>query len=155
MKTIEVSILNQNLELLEPNNSIIYQVSTSKYGPGELKNSHCTPIGKHIIRAKIGEGQPIGMIFKGRRPTGKIFNKKDNNQSGDWILTRILWLSGLEIEKNRLGDVDTMQRYIYIHGVPDHYKLGIPRSIGCVNMYNEDIIDLFNRVEVGTEVNIR
>ena len=95
------------------------------------------------------------MIFKGRRPTGKIFNKKDNNQSGDWILTRILWLSGLEIEKNRLGDVDTMQRYIYIHGVPDHYKLGIPRSIGCVNMYNEDIIDLFNRVEVGTEVNIR
>ena len=155
MKTIEVSILNQNLELLEPNNSIIYQVSTSKYGPGELKNSHCTPIGKHIIRAKIGEGQPIGMIFKGRRPTGKIFNKKDNNQSGDWILTRILWLSGLEIEKNRLGGVDTMQRYIYIHGVPDHYKLGIPRSIGCVNMYNEDIIDLFNRVEVGTEVNIR
>lgn len=155
MKTIEVSILNQNLELLEPNNSIIYQVSTSKYGPGELKNSHCTPIGKHIIRAKIGEGQPIGMIFKGRRPTGKIFNKKDNNQSGDWILTRILWLSGLEIEKNRLGHVDTMQRYIYIHGVPDHYKLGIPRSIGCVNMYNEDIIDLFNRVEVGTEVNIR
>lgn len=155
MKTIEVSILNQNLELLEPNNSIIYQVSTSKYGPGELKNSHCTPIGKHIIRAKIGEGQPIGMIFKGRRPTGKIFNKKDNNQSGDWILTRILWLSGLEIKKNRLGDVDTMQRYIYIHGVPDHYKLGIPRSIGCVNMYNEDIIDLFNRVEVGTEVNIR
>lgn len=155
MKTIEVSILNQNLELLEPNNSIIYQVSTSKYGPGEHKNSHCTPIGKHIIRAKIGEGQPIGMIFKGRRPTGKIFNKKDNNQSGDWILTRILWLSGLEIEKNRLGDVDTMQRYIYIHGVPDHYKLGIPRSIGCVNMYNEDIIDLFNRVEVGTEVNIR
>lgn len=155
MKTIEVSILNQNLELLEPNNSIIYQVSTSKYGPGELKNSHCTPIGKHIIRAKIGEGQPIGMIFKGRRPTGKIFNKKDNNQSGDWILTRILWLSGLEIEKNRLGYVDTMQRYIYIHGVPDHYKLGIPRSIGCVNMYNEDIIDLFNRVEVGTEVNIR
>ena len=155
MKTIEVSILNQNLELLEANNSIIYQVSTSKYGPGELKNSHCTPIGKHIIRAKIGEGQPIGMIFKGRRPTGKIFNKKDNNQSGDWILTRILWLSGLEIEKNRLGGVDTMQRYIYIHGVPDHYKLGIPRSIGCVNMYNEDIIDLFNRVEVGTEVNIR
>ena len=155
MKTIEVSILNQNLELLEPNNSIIYQVSTSIYGPGELKNSHCTPIGKHIIRAKIGEGQPIGMIFKGRRPTGKIFNKKDNNQSGDWILTRILWLSGLEIEKNRLGGVDTMQRYIYIHGVPDHYKLGIPRSIGCVNMYNEDIIDLFNRVEVGTEVNIR
>ena len=152
MKTIEVSILNQNLELLEPNNSIIYQVSTSKYGPGELKNSHCTPIGKHIIRAKIGEGQPIGMIFKGRRPTGKIFNKKDNNQSGDWILTRILWLSGLEIEKNRLGGVDTMQRYIYIHGSPDDLVKATPQSHGCVRMKNHDIIELFDLALTGERV---
>ena len=152
MKRIEISILNQSLKLVDQGRSKNYRVSTSRFGPGEEKDSHQTPRGKHIIRAKIGEGEPYGMIFKGRRPTGQIYNDEINSDSEDWILTRILWLSGKELGKNRLGDVDKMQRYIYIHGVPDHYELGSPRSIGCVNMFNTDILDLFDRVEVGTEV---
>ena len=154
MKRIEISILNQSLKLVDQGRSKNYTVSTSRFGSGEEKDSHQTPRGKHIIRAKIGEGEPHGMIFKGRRPTGQIYNDEINSDSEDWILTRILWLSGKEPGKNRLGDVDTMQRYIYIHGVPDHYELGSPRSIGCINMFNSDILDLFDRVEVGTEVYI-
>ena len=94
------------------------------------------------------------MIFKARRPTGEIYRDEIDSESEDWILTRILWLSGKELGKNRLGNVDTMQRYIYIHGVPDHYELGSPRSIGFINMYNSDILDLFDQIEVGTEVYI-
>ena len=154
MKTIEISILNQSLELVDQSRSRIYKVSTSSFGPGEEKDSHRTPRGKHIIRAKIGAGEPYGMIFKGRRPTGQIYNDEINSDSDDWILTSILWLSGKEPGKNRLGDVDTMQRYIYIHGVLDQYQLGSPRSIGCINMFNSDILDLFDQVEVGTEVYI-
>ena len=111
MKRIEISILNQSLKLVDQGRSKNYRVSTSRFGPGEEKDSHQTPRGKHIIRAKIGEGEPYGMIFKGRRPTGQIYNNKINSDSEDWILTRILWLSGKELGKNRLGDVDTMQRY--------------------------------------------
>ena len=154
MKRIAISISNQSLELLDQNSTKIYKVSTSKIGPGEEKDSLRTPRGKHIIRAKIGDGQPSGMIFKARRPTGEIYRDEIDSESEDWILTRILWLSGKELGKNRLGNVDTMQRYIYIHGVPDHYELGSPRSIGCINMYNSDILDLFDQIEVGTEVYI-
>ena len=110
MKRIEISILNQSLKLVDQGRSKNYRVSTSRFGPGEEKDSHQTPRGKHIIRAKIGEGEPYGMIFKGRRPTGQIYNDEINSDSEDWILTRILWLSGKELGKNRLGDVDTMQR---------------------------------------------
>tara|TARA_A100001234_G_scaffold217530_1_gene225062 strand:+ start:790 stop:1257 length:468 start_codon:yes stop_codon:yes gene_type:complete len=154
MKRIVISILHQSLELIDENHSKIYTVSTSKLGPGEQKDSLRTPRGKHIIRAKIGDGEPNGMIFKGRRPTGEIYQEALKSDSEDWILTRILWLSGKEPGRNRLGNVDTMQRYIYIHGVPDHFELGSPRSMGCINMFNSDIVDLFDQVEVGTEVYI-
>ena len=111
MKRIEISILNQSLKLVDQGRSKNYRVSTSRFGPGEEKDSHQTPRGKHIIRAKIGEGEPYGMIFKGRRPTGQIYNNEINSDSEDWILTRILWLSGKELGKNRLGDVDTCLLY--------------------------------------------
>ena len=154
--TINISIPAQTLELVNLKGKLSYLISTSKYGPGELKNSFCTPRGKHIIRAKIGTGQQLGTIFKNRRPTGEVFSEsKHRLEGGDWILTRILWLSGIEKSRNRLGNVDTMQRFIYIHGTPDETVLGVPSSKGCINMRNEDIIKIFESVDVGTMVNIK
>ena len=131
-----------------------YPVSTSKHGPGERMGSFRTPRGRHLIRAKIGAGSPSGTVFVGRRPTGEIWSAAlaREHPGRDWILTRILWLSGLEKGFNRLGDVDTMRRYIYIHGMPDSEPCGIPASIGCIRMRNSDIIELFDRVEIGTPV---
>ena len=152
---INISIPSQTLELVNSKDHFSYLISTSKYGPGELKNSFCTPRGKHIIRAKIGTGQELGTIFKSRRPTGEIFSNNTHRfNEGDWILTRILWLSGIEKGRNRLGNVDTMQRFIYIHGAPDETVLGVPSSKGCINMRNEDIIKIFESADVGTLVNI-
>ena len=153
---INISIPSQTLELMNSKDHFSYLISTSKYGPGELKNSFCTPRGKHIIRAKIGAGQELGTIFKRRRPTGEIFSNNTHRfNEGDWILTRILWLSGIEKGRNRLGNVDTMQRFIYIHGTPDETVLGVPSSKGCINMRNEDIIKIFESVDIGTLVNIK
>jgi L,D-transpeptidase YbiS len=134
-----------------------YAVSTSKYGAGERKNSLKTPRGRHEVRAKIGAGCPAGTVFVGRRSTGEIWSEAlaRANPDRDWILTRILWLSGLEPGVNRLGDVDTMRRYIYIHGMPDTEPCGKPGSIGCIRMRNADIVDLFERVAVGTLVQIK
>ena len=152
---INISIPSQTLELVNSKDHFSYLISTSKYGPGELKNSFCTPRGKHIIRAKIGAGQELGTIFKRRRPTGEIFSNNTHRfDEGDWILTRILWLCGIEKGRNRLGNVDTMQRFIYIHGTPDETVLGVPSSKGCINMRNEDIIKIFESADVGTLVNI-
>ena len=134
-----------------------YSVSTAKKGAGEKNGSFCTPRGRHIVRAKIGAGQPVGTVFVRRRPTGEVWSPElDAKYPGrDWILTRILWLSGREPGKNRLGDVDTMRRYIYIHGSPDRAEMGKPGSIGCVRMHNKDILELFDRVPPYTEVEIR
>jgi lipoprotein-anchoring transpeptidase ErfK/SrfK len=123
---------------------------------GERKGSYCTPRGRHVIRAKIGAGAPVNSVFVERRPTGEIYSPElaARFPGRDWILTRILWLSGCEPGFNRLGDVDTMRRYIYIHGSPDSAVMGTPGSIGCVRMHNEDLVDLFDRVPVGTPVNI-
>ncbi|MGB4497996.1 MAG: L,D-transpeptidase, partial [Methylococcaceae bacterium] len=114
----------------------------------------CTPCGWHQIRAKIGDSQPINSVFVARRPTGEIYDielaKKFPNR--DWILTRILWLDGLEAGKNRYGNVHTASRYIYIHGCPDELITGQPESHGCIRMKNADILDLFNRISVGTKV---
>jgi len=152
---INISIPAQTLELVNLKGKLSYLISTSKYGPGELKNSFCTPRGKHIIRAKIGTGQELGTIFKSRRPTGEVFSaSKHRLEQGDWILTRILWLSGIEKGRNRLGNVDTMQRFIYIHGTPDETILGVPVSKGCINMRNEDVMQVFDLVDVGTMVYI-
>lgn len=145
----------QRLTLLEDDKAICdYPVSTAKNGAGQLSGSECTPTGRHQIRAKIGDGMAEGAVFVGRRPTGEIYNKKlDSDFPGrDWILSRILWLSGLEPGFNRSGKVDTFRRYIYLHGSPDHCVTGAPDSHGCIRMKNGDIIDLFDRIDVGVEV---
>lgn len=158
MLTVEVSIPQQRLWLFEDGRAVReFMVSTAKNGPGELMNSECTPRGEHVIRAKIGEGCPINTVFVGRRPTGEIFGPelRNNYPDRDWILTRILWLSGLERRKNRLGNVDSMRRYIYIHGCPDDVSMGTPRSHGCIRMRNEDVVMLFDSVDTGTRVTIQ
>lgn len=157
-KHVTINISRQRLTVTE-NNAVIFEtlVSTAANGAGERQGSECTPRGKHIIRAKIGEGCEVNTIFVGRRPSGEIFSKSLRQQQPDrdWILTRILWLSGCEKGNNRLGEVDTMRRYIYIHGCPDGTPMGMPASHGCVRMTNQDIIRLFDLVSVGTVVNIK
>ena len=152
---IRISINRQSLELWRDSVCLIcYSVSTALNGPGEQKNSGCTPRGKHLIRAKIGAGKPLNTVFIGRRDTGEIYSADLARRypQRDWILTRILWLSGCEIGRNRLSCVDTMQRYIYIHGTPDSEPMGQPLSHGCIRMRNIDIVDLFERIPVGTPV---
>jgi lipoprotein-anchoring transpeptidase ErfK/SrfK len=138
-------------------NGKAYAVSTSKRGPGELNGSLCTPRGRHIVRAKIGAGLPLGSVFVRRRPTGEVWTPELHAQypGRDWILTRILWLSGCEPGRNRLGEVDTMRRYIYIHGTPDSAEMGKPGSIGCIRMRNRDIAELFELVPPYAPVEIR
>lgn len=131
-----------------------YRVSSAKNGVGQEWGSFCTPLGKHVIRAKIGAGQPVNTVFVRRRPTGEIYSPElaASSPRRDWILTRILWLSGCEPGFNRLGSVDTMRRYIYIHGSPDSVEMGKPGSIGCIRMRNNDLLELFDLVDSGTEV---
>ena len=130
---------------------ISYPISTSAYGLGEESGSFQTPRGRHIIRAKIGHGAPLNSVFVGRRYTHEIFTPElcKAYPSRDWILSRILWLSGCEVGVNRLGSVDTMQRYIYIHGTPDTEPMGKPASHGCIRMTSKDVIELFDLVEPG------
>ncbi len=133
-----------------------YPVSTSSKGAGEQHGSGRTPRGHHIVRAKIGGGLASGAVLVGRRPTGEIYTENLGQQfpDRDWILTRILWLSGIEPGRNRLGKVDSMRRYIYIHGMPDSKPIGVPGSSGCIRMRNADVMDLFDAVEAGTPVDI-
>ena len=155
--SLTVSLAEQRLTLWRGRYAYAkYSVSTSKHGAGEVAGSYQTPRGRHIVRAKIGEGAPEGAVFRGRRPTGEIYSDAlaRANPDRDWILTRILWLSGTEVGRNRLGAVDTMRRYIYIHGAPDSEPLGIPGSIGCIRMGNRDIVELFDLVPVGSVVDI-
>lgn len=157
-KSILINIPSQSLTLLDERGQVEkrYTVSTAANGAGEQDGSFCTPRGQHIIRAKIGAGQPINTVFVRRRPTGEIYTPDLGDQfpTRDWILTRILWLSGCERGFNRLGKVDTMRRYIYIHGSPDGVGMGVPGSHGCVRMRNRDMVDLFERVAAGTPVTI-
>ncbi|PTQ82600.1 L,D-transpeptidase-like protein [Nitrosospira multiformis] len=155
---IEVSIPSQTLDLHDKNDVVRrYRISSAKNGVGQENGSFCTPLGRHIIRAKIGTGQPVNTVFVKRRPTGEIYTPEfaANFPRRDWILTRILWLSGCEPGFNRLGKVDTMRRYIYIHGTPDSVEMGKPGSIGCIRMRNQDLLELFDLVEAETEVDIR
>jgi L,D-transpeptidase YbiS len=155
---IDISIQKQTLSIYEDAQLLAqYAISTALNGAGCEKNSGCTPLGQHIIRAKIGKDAPVNTVFVGRRPTGEIYSPALMAEfpQRDWILTRILWLSGKEIGKNRLGNVDTMQRYIYIHGAPDSAEVGKAASHGCVRMRNADLIALFDKVAVGTRVNIQ
>ncbi len=158
MPRIEISIPAQRLALLGDDGRELkrYPVSTSRNGAGERQGSFCTPRGAHIVRAKIGAGQPLNAVFVRRRPTGEIWTPElgERFPGRDWIVTRILWLSGCEPGRNRLGDVDTMRRYIYIHGSPDNIEMGKPGSIGCIRMRNADVVELFDLVPPYTPVGI-
>lgn len=149
---LHLNIKDQQLTLIEPGRTTRFSISTAANGAGEQTGSGCTPRGLHIIRAKIGAGLPENAVFIGRRFTGEIYSSAlaQSNPGRDWILTRILWLSGCEPGVNRLGNVDSMRRYIYIHGTPDTEPMGVPASHGCIRMRNNDLLTLFNRVSVGT-----
>ena len=154
---IKISISKQQLILFDEEDSIKqYSISTAKNGSGERKNSECTPRGKHIIAEKIGQAAKENSVFVGRIETNELYNPKlrDFHPGRDWILTRILWLSGTEEGKNKGGDVDSHDRYIYIHGSPEDIEMGYPGSRGCIRMRNSDVIELFNLVNVGTRVTI-
>lgn len=155
---IEISIARQTLYLFDDSGAKVrsYSVSTATRGVGERKGSFCTPRGRHVIRAKIGANQPPNTVFVGRRPTGEVYSPElaERFPRRDWILTRILWLSGCEPGRNRLGEVDTMRRYVYIHGSPDTAPMGRPGSIGCIRMHNADIVELFDLVSAHTPVHI-
>ncbi|MEE8055242.1 MAG: L,D-transpeptidase [Gammaproteobacteria bacterium] len=152
---IEVDLTRQRLRLRVDEEVVAdYVVSTAKNGAGELYDSECTPRGKHVIRAKIGTGYPENAVLVERRATGEIYTSalRKKYPGRDWILTRILWLSGLEAGRNRGGQVDTLRRCVYIHGAPNDVAMGVPGSRGCVRMRNVDILDLYDRVCVSTRV---
>ncbi|MDP2506672.1 MULTISPECIES: L,D-transpeptidase [unclassified Oceanobacter] len=151
---IEISIADQQLRLTTPQTCIVYPISTALNGVGEQENSGCTPRGWHRIAARIGGGLPQNAVFVGRRFTGELYSTElaTRHPARDWILTRILWLQGMEIGFNRMGRVDSMRRYIYIHGTPDSEPMGIARSHGCIRMRNQDVLALFDQVSIDTPV---
>jgi L,D-transpeptidase YbiS len=155
--TLDIDLSAQRLRVLDGASvAHEYSVSTGANGVGEIQGSGCTPRGRHIIRARIGAGLPPGAVLRARRWTREIWSPElaDRYPGRDWILSRILWLSGQEMGRNRLGCVDTFRRYIYLHGTPDTDRLGSPASHGCVRMRNEDVIELFDLVQLGTEVEL-
>ncbi len=155
---IEIDLSTQRLMLRRGGEHLmVVAISTAANGAGEKYGSECTPRGWHQIRAKIGSGCPANSVFRGRRPTGEIYSPSlaQRYPGRDWILSRILWLCGLEPGRNRWGEVDTMRRYIYLHGTPDDVKLGRPGSHGCVRMRNCDIMRLFDLVPTATKVLIK
>jgi lipoprotein-anchoring transpeptidase ErfK/SrfK len=157
--TIVVDIPAQTLTLKDAQGKTLMRtrISTARNGAGEQMGSEKTPRGEHYIRAKIGAGLPAASVLVSRRPTGEVYSPslRAAFPNRDWILTRILWLCGLEPGKNRFGNVDTMRRYVYIHGCPDEDPMGVPGSRGCVKMRNSEIIELFDRVAAGTRVIIK
>ncbi|PXX91113.1 L,D-transpeptidase [Marinobacter vulgaris] len=156
---IEIDLVTQTLTLFPQDTSspMFYPVSTALNGPGERQSSGCTPRGRHYIRAMIGGGETQNTVFIARRPTGEVYSAKlaQTFPERDWILSRILWLCGLESGKNRGPGVDSFRRFIYIHGTPDTEPMGVPRSHGCIRMRNTDVIDLYDRVKPGIPVLIR
>ena len=155
--SITIDLDAQTLVLCDGDEEVArYTVATARNGAGERQGSGCTPRGLHLVRARIGAGAPRGAVFQGRRATGEVCDQTAFRAAPDrdWILSRILWLSGCEPGRNRLGEVDTMRRHIYIHGTPDAVPLGVRSSHGCIRMRNAQVIELFDRVPVGTPVNI-
>ena len=155
---IRIDLGRQCLERFGDDGACIrrYAVSTALNGPGEESGSQRTPRGRHRVRARIGAGAPSGTVFRGRRPTGERWTPEfaAAHPGRDWILSRILWLCGEEPGRNRLGRVDSMRRYIYIHGTGDDQPMSVPLSHGCVRMRNGDLIELFDLVPTGTKVEI-
>ncbi len=155
---ITIELATQQLQLWQGEQLLSrYAISTALKGAGEAMGSGCTPRGYHTIRAKIGGNLPPNSVLVGRRPTGEIYSEVLAAQfpERDWILSRILWLCGTEVGRNRGGQVDSQRRYIYIHGTPDSEPMGVPRSQGCIRMHNSDLLPLFEQVAVGTRVEIR
>lgn len=156
-RRILIDIGNQRLSLLEGDRVLgRYPVSTGRNGVGEQSGSGCTPRGLHRVRLRIGDGCPVGTVFRGRRPTGEVYDASlaAAHPHRDWILTRILWLTGCETGRNRGGPVDTLRRFIYIHGCPDTEPMGEACSHGCIRMRNADLVRLFDQTPVGTMVEI-
>ena len=154
---LRIRIATQEVELLEGGRVLSsYPVSTSAKGAGERIGSEQTPRGAHEIVALIGAGEPVAAVFVGRRPTGEICTPElcAARPERDWILSRVIWLGGTEDGRNRGGDVDTLSRYIYIHGTPDSEGIGVPRSHGCIRMRNADVIALFETLEPGMAVQV-
>ncbi len=153
---LRISVARQLMSLIDDAGQLLkeYPISTAKAGVGEISGSYQTPRGQHVIRAKIGAGQPENTVFVRRRPTGELWTPAlaEQHPGRDWILTRILWLSGCEPGFNRLGERDTMRRYVYIHGSPESAQMGQPGSHGCIRMRNADIVDLFERIPCYSEV---
>ena len=156
MNRIEISIADQTLTLLTKLGEQSWSVSTALNGPGNQKGSGCTPFGQHKVKLKIGDSAPVNSVFVGRRLTGEIYSETLAQQypERDWILTRIIWLQGMESGFNRGGQVDTLSRYIYIHGTPDSEPMGVPKSHGCIRMRNRDLIELFDQIDNNLIVNI-
>lgn len=153
--SLHVSLAAQRLRLLEDARvRAEYRISSALRGAGERSGSEQTPRGRHRVRARIGAGCAPGTVFVARRPSGEVYSAElaQRYPARDWILTRILWLCGEEPGRNRLGEVDSMRRYIYIHGCPDTEPMGTPRSHGCIRMRNRDVIEVFDRVPVGTKI---
>ena len=156
MYSIRISVAEQKLYLRddEGNVSSEYAVSTSRYGTGNENGSEQTPLGLHRIRQKIGGATPINTVFVGREPIGLFEDclAQGMDLPDDVITSRIMWLEGMEPGRNQGGHVDSYNRYIYIHGTSEEDKIGSPASIGCIRMRNQDVIDLYRQVDVGTEV---
>jgi len=156
-RQLRIELEHQRLICLQDGRSVaIYPVSTARAGAGEVCGSGCTPRGRLRVRLKIGDGCRENTVFVGRRPTGEIYDDAlgRSEPDRDWILTRILWLDGCEPGVNRGGRVDTLRRFIYIHGTPEEALIGLPVSHGCIRMRNRDLLKLFDWVENGTPVEI-
>lgn len=158
MNTININVMQQQLRLLDAAGNLLqqYPVSTSKYGTGSENGSEKTPLGLHRIKDKLGGAMPVNEVYIHRVPHGSL---EECQQRGielpdDVIMSRILWLEGMEPGRNQGGYVDTYQRYIYIHGTNHEENIGTPVSIGCIRMRNQDVVDLYRLVEVGSEVMI-
>ncbi len=156
MNSIKINIAEQQLSLLDEDGNMIHQypVSTSKKGAGNQNGSEQTPLGLHRIKDKLGGAMPVNEVFIGRVPHGSLEEcvERDLDLPDDVIMSRIMWLEGMEPGRNQGGYVDTYERYIYIHGTNHEDTIGMPNSIGCIRMRNNDVVDLFRLVEVGSEV---
>ena len=142
---ITINISEQSLEY----KGKAYSISTAINGTGEIEGSYCTPTGKFKIAEKIGSNLELGSVLVEREPTGEIYNTNlaKKNPDRDWILTRILWLDGIELHNQ-----NTKNRFIYIHGSPDETQMGMPGSKGCIRMHNYDVIELFESIKSGENV---
>ncbi len=156
LKCIKVSIEEQRLYLYYKTECVAsYSISTAKNGVGQRYGSFQTPLGKHRIYKKIGADEPVNTVFIAREPTGELYSpelEQAHPERTDWILTRILWLEGLEPGLNQGGEVDSRDRKIYIHASPESRPMGQPFSHGCICLHNQDMLALFNTVDKGTLV---